>query len=479
MNNEQNNEQFQNSQNTNQVDSNQAAPQPAEPTLQVNETSNPGEKNEAPQYQNETPSYAQANTASPQIPRQTVYINKPQNYKKAKASPKARLGIGTAITLIITCVVLSGIAAAAGTFIANKYLGTGYDNNFINRDPSAPSVVFKSYETDEDRVVGTYKQVSDAVAHTVVEITTETISTDSVFWGGSYVKSGAGSGVVISEDGIIVTNNHVISGANTITVTLKDGTKYKAKLLGNDADSDIAIIKIEASGLAFALLGNSDNLGVGEEVIAVGNPLGELGGTVTNGIVSALSRAVEIDGTEMTLIQTNAAVNPGNSGGGLFNLYGELIGIVNAKSTSTSSGTSVEGIGFAIPINTVEKVANELINYGYVRGKVMIGIKYVDITNAYDAMFYNVRSLGLYVAESKYTDALKQGDRIVAINGEEVTYSDDLKSILKDCSVGDEITIKVVRQGKYHDVTVTLREYVPTNTAEDTDSSEFENNFNN
>ena len=144
--------------------------------------------------------------------------------------------------------------------------------------------------------------------------------------------------------------------------------------------------------------------------MAVGNPLGELGGTVTNGIISALSRDVNIDGTEMSLIQTNAAVNPGNSGGGLFvNMYGELIGIVNAKSTSTSSGTSVEGIGFAIPVATATKVAEELVNYGYVRGKVMLGITYVDIEDAYTAMRYRVNDLGLYIVSSEYTDDLQSG----------------------------------------------------------------------
>ena len=177
---------------------------------------------------------------------------------------------------------------------------------------------------------------------TVVEIVTESVSTATTFWGGNYVTSGAGSGVIISSDGLIITNNHVVSGANTIKVTLKDGTQYDAKLIGTDPDSDIAVIKIEATGLPCALVGDSDKLEVGDEVVAVGNPLGELGGTVTNGIISALSRDVNIDGTEMSLIQTNAAVNPGNSGGGLFNMYGGLIGIVNAKSTSTSSGTAVD-----------------------------------------------------------------------------------------------------------------------------------------
>ena len=340
-----------------------------------------------------------------------------------------------------------------------------------------PSVILQSY-TNPNTVPGDYEQVAEAVAPTVVEITTESISTDSVFWGGSYVTSGAGSGVIISSDGLIVTNNHVVSGANTVTVTTTDGTEYKAEIVGADSDSDIAVIKIEAENLPFALIGDSDKLVVGQAVIAVGNPLGELGGTVTNGIVSALSRDISIDGTDMTLIQTNAAVNPGNSGGGLFNMYGELVGVVNAKSTSTSSGTSVEGIGFAIPANTAAKVTEELINYGYVRGKVMLGITYVDVDSSYKAMYYRVNSLGVYIATSEYTDELKAGDRIVAIDGDEVTYGADVKAALKGHSVGDEISVTVVRGGKYVDVKVTLREYVPGGVQEtEEDPALFEDNF--
>ena len=200
---------------------------------------------------------------------------------------------------------------------------------------------------------------------------------------------------------------------------------------------------------------------------------------MTNGIVSGLSRDVTIDGTEMNLIQTNAAVNPGNSGGGLFNLYGELVGIVNAKSSTTSSGTSVEGIGFAIPIDNAINVATELVNYGYVRGKVMLGISYVDITSSWDAMRYGVNSLGVYVVKSEYEENdLRSGDRIVAIDDTEVSYSTDIKSALKGHKVGDVLTIKVVREGKYVDVKVTLHEYVPTTTTTTESSSSFSDKTN-
>ncbi len=424
-------------------------------------------------YQTAAPTYT--TTTSYESPRETVYAGAPKTEKK----PKARLGVGATAILIAACMLLSGGAAFAGTYIANSMTqsaeapagGAGKTNAGI------PSVVLQSF-ANPNKTAGAYEQVAAAVAPTVVEITTESIVTDSVFWGGNYVTSGAGSGVIISADGLIITNNHVVSGANAITVTTTDGTEYIAKVIGTDADSDIAVIKVEATDLPFALMGDSDTLVVGQEVLAVGNPLGELGGTVTNGIVSALSRDVRIDGTEMTLIQTNAAVNPGNSGGGLFNLYGELVGIVNAKSSTTSSGTSVEGIGFAIPANTAVKVTEELINYGYVRGKVMLGITYVDVDTSYEAMYYRVSALGVYIATSEYTDELKPGDRIVAVDGTEVTYGAEVKAAIKDRAVGDEITVTVVRDGKYVDVKVVLREYVPSEAqATEEQTSRFESNF--
>ena len=201
-----------------------------------------------------------------------------------------------------------------------------------------------------------------AVADSVVEITTELITPGSFL--NSYVSEGAGSGVIISENGFIVTNHHVIEGASNIVVRLTDGSEYRATLVGSDKTADLAVLKI-ATGekpLTYAKLGCSADLVVGEDVIAIGNPLGELGGTLTTGIISATERNIIVDGVEMTLLQTNAAINPGNSGGGLFNMAGELVGIVNAK----MAGEDVEGLGFAIPIDYAYGVILDLVNYGYV-----------------------------------------------------------------------------------------------------------------
>lgn len=304
----------------------------------------------------------------------------------------------------------------------------------------------------------TIPDVVALVKNSVVEIYTEVPT-----YNGRFVDSGAGSGVVIgkSENGAtayIITNNHVISGAQTITVRFNDGQEYKAKLCGTDANTDIAVVSIDApENVAVAELGSSAGLVVGEGVIAIGNPLGELGGTVTNGIVSALARDVEIDGQSMTLLQTNAAVNPGNSGGGLFNMKGELVGVVNAK----SGGDNVENIGFAIPIDTAYEIACELITHGYVTGRVDPGLSLVDVTDTYTAWYYGVNSLGVYVYESKYSTDIKSGDRIVSVNGTDVATSADIKSVISECKVGDVVTIRISRNGKQTDIQLTLREYVP------------------
>ncbi len=426
--------------------------------------------------QNNTGSYGAPNYDSPS--QRPVYI--PPTAQQTEKAPKASLNFGTSALVVFICMLFSAVAAFGGTLIANALTSSGILNP--NRAPSSgtlgtPSVIMQSYE-NPNVTAGTYEQVADTVSATVVEITTESIVTDSYFWGGNYVTSGAGSGVIISSDGLIITNNHVVDGANTITVRTKDGTEYPALVIGTDADTDIAVIKIGATDLPYALIGDSDTLKAGQEVLAVGNPLGNLGGTVTNGIISATSREVEIDGVTMTLIQTNAEVNPGNSGGGLFNLYGELVGIVNAKSTTASSGVSVEGIGFAIPINTAAKVATELTNYGYVRGRVMIGISCEDIEDSWEAMMYRVSALGTYVTASMHDD-LKVGDRIVAVDGQEVMYKADIKAVIKNYSVGDTVVIKVIRGGKYYDVSITLTEYVPTSASSESAPSvdEFENNF--
>ena len=309
----------------------------------------------------------------------------------------------------------------------------------------------------------TTAQVSEMVSPSVVVITTEQVVYSQWSWyGQSQVESGAGSGVIISSDGYILTCAHVVSGASNITVSIGD-KDYPATLVGEDTTSDIAVVKVDATGLTPATVGDSDNLKVGESVMAVGNPLGELGGTVTSGIVSALNRSVSIQGSSsvntMSLIQMDASVSPGNSGGGLFNMNGELIGLVNAKSSSSDA----EGLGFAIPINDAIKVAQDLLENGYVSGRPYMGITYLAVTDAQTAAQLNVTAYGVYVVDVVQGGpadkaGLKTGDRIVSIDGTEIAQKDDLGTLIQQHAAGDTLSITVAREGQMQTVSLTLGE---------------------
>jgi serine protease Do len=289
-----------------------------------------------------------------------------QTEKKGKESFLTKKA---AAALFVLCIGTSSILGFGGGYLAGN-------QNVNNQAPQTQNVSDNgddSYLTKLNNTSnGTSLSVSEIAAkaqNSVVEIKTEAIQTGNFMR--QYVSEGAGSGVIISSDGYIVTNNHAIENAQNITVTLRDGTSYSGKLVGTDSKNDVAIIKIEATGLSAAEIGDSSSLQVGDLAVAIGNPLGELGGTVTDGIISALDREITLGNETMTLLQTNAAINPGNSGGGLFNEQGQLVGIVVAK----SSGSDVEeGLGFAIPINNVKDVISDLQNYGYVKGRPVLGI---------------------------------------------------------------------------------------------------------
>ena len=298
----------------------------------------------------------------------------------------------------------------------------------------------------------------------VVEIKTESITRGNRIMG-QFISEGAGSGVIISSDGKIVTNHHVISGANKITVRMRSGTEYTATLIGCDAQTDLAVLKISASGLPAATYGSSSTLAVGESVLAIGNPLGELGGTVTDGIISALDRQIEIDGEIMTLLQTNASINPGNSGGGLFDADGKLVGIVNAK----SSGSGIEGLGFAIPIDTAKYVIDQLIAHGYVTGRVDAGMTFTDVSDQ-AAYLYRLGKGGVYVAGvtrggNAEKLGISRGDRIVNFDGVTVKTASEMEEILKQHRVGDAVKLTVERSGKQTTYSLVLGEQVPSRSA--------------
>ena len=380
---------------------------------------------------------------------------KPPKAKKPKKQRKPISRGGIAIALAVTMVFSCGLGFGGGYFANKVNTSTSGSLNITKTSNSGTTTTASSTST-----ANSTSEIVKKTADSVVEISTESVVTGS--FAQQYVQQGAGSGVIISQDGYILTNNHVINGANSVKVRLRDGTEYDATIIGSDSDNDIALLKVSATGLSPATFGDSNSLAVGDYVVAIGNPLGELGGTVTDGIISALARKVTIEDTQMTLLQTNAQVNPGNSGGGLFNANGELVGIVNAK----QSATEVEGIAFAIPINNVLDILSDLKEYGYVTGKVDLGIDFTDITSDETAFYYGVNQTGCYVlsvdsGSNAEKAGVKRGDLVTKVNDTDVSSSSDITAALEKAEVGDTVTFTVSRRGTSKTISFVLEEYIP------------------
>ncbi|WP_418455965.1 S1C family serine protease [Allofournierella sp.] len=366
--------------------------------------------------------------------------------------PRKKKGRGKKIVSGALALVLVAGVSFGGGYAGFKAASAGQTDRIVYQAPT--STPASGTGTTAANLVG----VINAVNPSVVAVTTEQMVTSN-FWGGQQVVSGAGSGVIFTADGYIITNNHVIEGAQQIKVKLSDDTEYTAKLIGTDSQSDIAVLKIDATGLTPAVLGDSDSVQVGELSIAVGNPLGTLSNTATDGIISGLDREVTVQGNTMRLMQTSAAVSPGNSGGGLFNANGELVGIVNAKST----GEYAEGLGFAIPINTAKQVAQDLIENGYVTGRPALGITVISISDAQTAMQYGVSSFGVYVqsvtsGSGADKAGMKVGDRIVSVGSQLVESTSDVTNALKDLNAGDVVEVQVDRSRELMTLNITLGE---------------------
>ena len=380
---------------------------------------------------------------------------KPPKAKKPKKQRKPISRGGIAIALAVTMVFSCGLGFGGGYF-ANKVNTSTSGSLNITKTSNSGTTTTASSTSKANSTSEIVKKTADSV----VEISTESVVTGS--FAQQYVQQGAGSGVIISQDGYILTNNHVINGANSVKVRLRDSTEYDATIIGSDSDNDIALLKVNATGLSPATFGDSNSLAVGDYVVAIGNPLGELGGTVTDGIISALARKVTIEDTQMTLLQTNAQVNPGNSGGGLFNANGELVGIVNAK----QSATEVEGIAFAIPINNVLDILSDLKEYGYVTGKVDLGIDFTDITSDETAFYYGVNQTGCYVlsvdsGSNAEKAGVTRGDLVTKVNDTDVSSSSDITAALEKAEVGDTVTFTVSRRGTSKTISFVLEEYIP------------------
>lgn len=387
--------------------------------------------------------------------QQSTPAKKPVNTKKKRRTNTA--------AVIASSAAISMICGVGGGWFAATHVGN-----------STPTVIYESSNsggvspstTSQQNATGmTIADVAAKASPSVVEIVTEVTQQSYGFFGGTYTAQAAGSGVIISTDGYIITNNHVVEDANSITVTLYDGKEYEAELVGTDAKTDIAVIKIQASGLTSATIGDSSKIATGDTAVVIGNPLGTLGGSVTSGIISATSREIVLNNESMELIQTNATINSGNSGGGLFDGSGNLIGIVNAKdSGQTSSGAIIEGIGFAIPINTAMDVASELMQYGQVTDRPTIGVYLQELTS--DTQNYKA---GLYITDiitgsGAEAAGLQPYDRIISIDGNEVSSYTELSRYLRNKSVGDTITLTVVRNDQEMSFNVTLTGTLSDNT---------------
>ena len=378
--------------------------------------------------------------------QRTEEIRFDQN-KKRGMSPVAKTFL--LLCAILVCFLASFVLGAfSGRFLPN--VAVGNDGTIDLKDESI-TVIKNSPTLDiienmpSDYVPQTLPEVVQKVGNSVVEISTSSVVTDRFY--GQYVTSGAGSGVIIAQNdaaGYLLTNHHVIENAKSITVRLTNKEEYAATVLGSNKNLDLAVIRIEKKlneSFTVAPIGDSSKLIVGQDIIAIGNPLGSLGGTVTDGIVSALDRNVSIDGISMTLLQHNAAINPGNSGGALFDMMGNLVGIVNAK----TSETGIEGLGFAIPVN---------IAFEYFRGVMQAS----SIGASVDYGYNSERIYGVYVVKADSDSKFKRLDRIIDIEGTEIKDLNDFYSRLDDFSTGDTVKITVVREKVETVIEVTLNQ---------------------
>ena len=423
-----------------------------------------------PQQPYTQPTYEQTGYVPP-INRYT-----PDPPKKVK---KGGVGLGAVIAVAICCSIVGGIVGALVTTLFQPDPDTAStdksNNASSDTDNGHTSNMLEGLRENVEidiTQIDTSKQLTPAEVYaknvnSTVGITTS-ITTN--YWGFQSTSAASGSGFIISDDGYILTNFHVIENSNAITVSLYDGTEYEAKLIGYDERNDIAVLKVDAENLVPVILGDSDTLNVGDPVVAIGNPLGELTFSLTSGTISAKDRTVTMsNGITMDLIQTDCAINSGNSGGALFNLYGEVVGITNAKYSSSSSGASIDNIGFAIPLNDVRKIVDSIIEKGYI-SKPYIGVSVTDVGE--ESLLYglpkgaSVRS----VAEDSPAEecGLKEGDIITHVNGEEITGSNDLVSFIGDCEISDELTLTIFRRNNTLELKLIVGEQIQNSTGEST-----------
>ena len=362
--------------------------------------------------------------------------------QEMKPVKKNRMGLKIA-ALALVCALLGG-AVGGGVVWAVGNGGSGTEVNVSSRPVTAVAV-----KTVDGKNAMTDAEVYAANVNSVVSINV-TGTNGTNFFGQPVKTASAGSGFVLTKDGFIVTNYHVVKDADTVKVTMYNGDEYEAKYVGGDEDYDIAVIKVEAADLQPVTLGDSDKLNVGDHVLAVGNPLGELTFSMSGGMVSSVNRAINVSGTPFNMIQTDASINPGNSGGPMFNQYGEVVGIVSAKYSSYSN-SSVEGLGFAIPINDVFAMIQDIMTNGYITNKPYLGITGGSMTEQMAAQYRFDITSGVFVysvEEGKAAEkaGLKMGDVITKVDDHDIKTMEDLTAVKKQYSAGDTSTLTVYRE---------------------------------
>ena len=373
---------------------------------------------------------------------------------------KNRMGLKLT-ALALSCAILGGAVGGGTVWAAGRYLdgGTAADGTSglrteTERETPETDVTPELVKAAGEEGALTDAQVYAANVDSVVAISTQgqTVVSNGL-WETQQPTTGAGSGFILTTDGYIVTNYHVVDGASAVKVTLYSGDTYDAEMVGGEEDYDIAVIKVNASGLHPVTLGDSTELRVGDRVLAIGNPLGELTFSQTGGMVSSVNRTINVDGIPFNMIQTDASINPGNSGGPLFNQSGEVVGIVSAKYTRSSSGTNAEGLGFAIPINDVIAMVQDIMTNGYVANKPYLGIFPQSMTEQMAAQYrYSVTS-GVFVCSTEDGSAaekagLRMGDVITKVDDTEIKTVNDLNAVKKKYSAGDACELTVYRAGE-------------------------------
>lgn len=386
-------------------------------------------------------------------------------------------GVGRVVALILSCAVISAACGFGGAILAQNGSRTG-KTTVQQSNRTATTVNVKKVD---GQTLMSPAEVYASTVNSVVSINCSAVSTN--IFGQQTESASSGSGFIYTADGYIVTNQHVVANASSINVTLYNGDTYPATLVGSDSDYDVAVLKIDAKDLPAVTLGSSTDVNVGDTVMAIGNPLGELTFSMSQGIVSCVNRAINVEGTPFNMIQVDASINPGNSGGPLMNLYGEVVGIVSAKYSSYAN-TTVEGLGFAIPINDVQSIIKDIMENGSVGNKAYMAITAGTMTQQMAAQYKINATEGVFVYSVEDDGAgdkagLKLGDVITKLNDTQITSMEDLSAAKKGFKAGDTVNLTVLRDGK--EITTQLTFDAQPQTTDDTaDSSQSgDNNYNN